>query len=101
MTVSLCADGLWSEQTLEDDLFAPTRETARRLMRIAREEGCPVAAPVLLAQQPRYQEQSLAFLETNLYQLEPRRQAGIPGGVILAQARNAYEEAEYAALCIR
>ena len=101
MTVSLCADGLWSEQTQEDDLFAPTRETARRLMRIAREEGCPVAAPVLLAQQPRYQEQSLAFLETNLYQLEPRRQAGIPGGVILAQARNAYEEAEYAALCIR
>lgn len=80
MTVSLCTDGLWSEQMQEDDLFAPTKETARRLMRIAREEGCSVAAPVLLIQQPRFQEQSLGFLETNLYRLEPQRQSGVPRG---------------------
>lgn len=101
MTVALCSDSLWEDPSHQENLFAPAKETARRLIRLAREKGTEVSAPVILTGQPRYVSPALGTLEKNFYLSRPEKSTGIPSEIKVVQAANAYEEAEYTALSIR
>ena len=82
--VSLCADGL---EDPEDGvgLFSLVKRTGRRLRGLAREAGCPVAAPVLLPSGARFASPGLRALEGALYR--PGREP-FPGedGAVLYRA---------------
>lgn len=97
--VSLCADGL---EDPEDGvgLFSLVKRTGRRLRGLAREAGCPVAAPVLLPSGARFASPGLRALEGALYR--PGREP-FPGedGAVLYRAASRYGEADFVSAEIR
>lgn len=97
--VSLCAD------TLDDPergmgLFSLVRHTGHALIRMARERGVAVAAPEVLEPGKRFCVAGIAALEAGVF----RTVHGAPQpaqGVVLYEAKDAYDEAEFVSAAIR
>jgi ATP-dependent helicase/nuclease subunit B len=99
VTLTLCADGYAQNQ--KSGLFAPVARTERRAIRIARENGIPVAAPVLLNEPYRFCSKELRGLEEGLFRSERHRYEGPVCDTVLFCAENPYEEADFTAREIR
>lgn len=97
VTVSLCTDGL--EQG-ESGLFALVDRTRRRLTRAAEEIGCAVKPPVVLTGAPRFHNENLKLIEAQLFCAQETLTSPDHDGVELFEARDVYEEAEFAASTI-
>lgn len=97
--VALCADALEDpEQGV--GLFSLVRRTAKNLMRMAKEEGHPVAVPVILEPGKRFEAPGIAALEEGIYRTaRPGRKPS--DGVTIYEAKDLYDEAEYTAATIR
>ncbi len=94
VSVGLCMDSL---DTKGLGLFYPVEETARRLMRMARQHGIPVSAPVKLTEGHRFHSPALSTLEHCAYRnLNGTDLADTPD-VEVFSAANAYEEADIVA----
>lgn len=98
VAVSLCTGDL---DTSKRDLFSPVRRTAERLMRLARENGVPVAAPTRLNELHRFRNGGLRAVEASLALGEGALQAVAAGNVRVLEAISPYEEAEQVAAEIR
>ena len=96
VSVALCCDDL---DTGKRDLFSTVRKTASRLMRIARENGVPVAAPVYCREQYRFQNEALCAVESVLASGAKSAQGG--ECVKVFRGASPYEEVDYAAAEIR
>jgi len=94
--VSLCCDDLDSRKR---DLFSTVRHTASTLIRLARENGTPVAAPVYCREHYRFQSPELLAVESMLAQ--GFGTAETENDVHVFRAVSPYEEVEYAAAEIR
>ena len=97
VTVSLCTDGLGQE---ESGLFALVDRTRRRLTRAATEVGCEVKPPVELTGAPRFQNENLKLVEAQLFCAQELLPSPDHEGVEIFEARDVYEEAEFAASTI-
>ena len=95
LTAALTADGLSDEGGCE--LFATPRQTARRLVSLARRAAVPVAKPLVLTGGKRFRSAGIAALEAALAGEET---APAQEGVELVHCRNPYDEVTYAALSI-
>lgn len=100
VTVALCADGLGQAES-ELGLFSPVHQTARKLMRLARQNSVPVAAPVTREPGVRFGGQGLRALEEGVYRSRHTPLSGKPEDVVLYAARSTYDEAAFVAMTIR
>lgn len=97
--ITLCAD---SPQDPEHGvgLFSLVQRTGRHLKQAARENGVPVASPVILPPSARFKNESLRALEENVYRPVKTLYAGA-ADVTVYRAFDYYDEAEFAAASIR
>lgn len=98
VTVSLCTDGMDRDGT---GLFALVDRTRRRLSRAAEENGIKIAAPLWLTGSPRFENESLKLLESQLFCAEEEIVSQDHTGVELFEARDVFEESEFVAASIR
>ncbi|HEX3037942.1 MAG TPA: PD-(D/E)XK nuclease family protein [Oscillospiraceae bacterium] len=100
VAVSLCTD------TLDDPehgmgLFSQVRRTAKQVLRLARENGVKVAAPVVLESGKRFQHDDLAALEKFAFRVVHTAYTDKTENVILYDAKTAYDESAFVASSIR
>ncbi|MEM0528962.1 PD-(D/E)XK nuclease family protein [Zongyangia sp. HA2173] len=98
VSVSLCCDSLTGTGARAFDVC---RDTARRLMRMAKESGCTVAPPVLLTEVYRYEKATLGHVAAQCAYVPGERTGQNDGSVLVAQAGSRYEEVRFAAATIR
>ena len=99
--VALCADRL-DDPERGAGLFSLVRRTARTLIRLANENGVPVAAPAVLGNGARFRNPELRALEAGVYRpAHPSPYTGTCKAVTLYEAKNAYDEAAFVASTIR
>lgn len=94
--VTLCCDDL---DTSKKDLFSTVRRTASRLMRMARENGVSVAAPVYCRIPHRFKNEELCAVENMLS--TGAGDARDNGHVTVFRGISPYEEVDYTAAAIR
>jgi ATP-dependent helicase/nuclease subunit B len=92
LTVCLTCDGVGGRE----ELFLPSRETALRLTRAAREAGVPVETVELTAR-PGVRAEELSYIEQNLFAGTAAFYGGQHGAVELRRAATPALECEYAA----
>lgn len=95
MTVAILCDSLDSD----DPLFAPGRETARRLSQIAKELGVSVA--VETAEYRRELPEALTYLQENFHGIPVQKALAASDGIHLFAASDALEECRYAAAILK
>jgi len=98
VAVALCTDGRDQGGT---GLFALVERTRLRLLRAAEENGVAVLPPVELTSAPRFQNENLKLLETQLFSGEELLPSPDHEGIEIFEARDPYEEAEFVAATIR
>ena len=92
VTVALTCDRL---EGGEEDIFAPARRTAHKLLALARKER--VAAEVEVRTEKPPAAEGILWVERGLFEPVPLPRAGIPAGVELYRAQSPYSEVERAA----
>ena len=98
VVVSLCTDGQDRDGT---GLFALVDRTRRLLTQAAEENGVEVEPPLWLTGAPRFENENLALLESQLFSPEEPMTSPDHQGIQVFRARDVYEEAEFAAATIR
>ncbi|QNK41118.1 PD-(D/E)XK nuclease family protein [Caproicibacter fermentans] len=99
--VALCTDRL-DDPECGAGLFSLIRRTAKILVRIARQNGVPVAAPNVLEGGARFQSEDLKALEGGIYR--PAHQEPFLGeskAVAVYEAKNSYDESAFVAATVR
>jgi ATP-dependent helicase/nuclease subunit B len=99
--VALCADRL-DDPECGAGLFSLVRRTAKVLVRLAKQNGVPVAAPIFLNSGARFQSGDLRALEEGIYR--PAHRNPFPGpckAVVVYEAKNSYDESAFVAATIR
>ena len=84
----------------DEDVFATSRITARRLISIAREEGVPVEKPTVLNQITRFANEELSLLEMRMANRPCDHKIESNIAVNVACANSFGDEAEYVAVKI-
>ena len=99
--VALCADRL-DDPEQGAGLFSLVRRTAKTLIRLARENGVPVAAPEVLEGGARFRSPDLGALEAGIYRPAHREPYSEECKAIkLYEAKNRYDEAAFVCASIR
>ena len=98
VVVALCTDGLDQTGT---GLFALVDRTRRRLTAAAQENGVALVPPVMLTGAPRFQNENLKLVEAQLFSPGEGMTSPDHQGIAVFEARDPYEEAEFAAATIR
>ncbi len=98
--ITLCLDGIFAGE-IDLTPFACVRDTARKLMNIAKKNGVSVAETKVPEYDGRYSEECLFELEKNLYSVHPEEYTGDASAVRIYRASTAYEECEYTAISIK
>lgn len=98
VNVALSLDVLEDPILPETDVFYPNKLTAMTLINMAKEQGISIDKPVHLQTPYRFKKaKSLAHLEQNLYEIEPKKYPSKPEELSLFLAMNPYAEMEYVA----
>ncbi|MFR5683605.1 MAG: PD-(D/E)XK nuclease family protein, partial [Clostridia bacterium] len=95
--VTITADSSLQQTQIEHDLFYSNKETAKRLMKLARENGIEIQKEVRLENGYRFKTRELAFLEQNLYQVPYHKYEKAVENISLFLAQNPYSEIEQVA----
>ena len=99
--VALCTDRL-DDPECGSGLFSLVRRTAKTLIRLAGQNGVPVAAPVTLKTGTRFQNEDLRALEDGVYRPSHRKPySGECKAVTVYEAKNSYDESTFVAATIR
>ena len=98
VVVALCTDGL---DTTGTGLFALVDRTLHRLSAAARENGVAIQPPVVLTGAPRFQNENLKLVEAQLFCAQETLTSPDCQGITVLEAKDPYEEAEFAAATIR
>lgn len=98
--VALCTDTLEEEEN-GFSLFSAVTRTANRLIRLARDNHIPVAAPVHLKENRRTASPALASLEKGCFRLRPAVMKEETKAVVVAPCADIYAECALAARSIR
>lgn len=98
--LTLCTDRLDDPEN-GAGLFSAVRKTAARVLRLAHENGIPVAKPVYLPSGRRFRSPDLALTEETLFRGEPAVPGQDAADIVVYRGESVYDEAEYTAAAIR
>lgn len=105
VSICLCTDYIFDEMSfLNNDVFAPVRNTGSKLIKLAREKGIAIETPVSLKEKPsfRYKDnQELAHLEEYYYSFPYKRYSKETKNIEIFTAGNIYSEIQQAARSIQ
>ena len=94
--ISVCVD----QDPAKDNgmgLFSPVKKTVRQLRRIAKDYHIPLAPSIRLPHGKRFQNEELKLLEQVIYRQERLESGEVPGHIVLYNASDIYEEADFVA----
>lgn len=94
--VTLCTDALADGEN-GMGLFSTVQRTARRVISLAKRQGMPVAAPVLLREPRRFASGALGFLEQNVFQPAAGPYPGKPADILLCTAQDKASQCDFVA----
>ena len=97
LTVSICADNLESNTNPDNDIFYANKQTANRLIKIAKEENIRIEEPVCLNHTLRFKTQELQHLAKNMAQPFYNKYEKEPQNIFMFLANNPYSEIEHVA----
>lgn len=98
--ITLCTDEIYAGE-YDITAFASVRDTARKLINIAKKCGTGVAQVRVPSYEGRYASPCLEALEQNLYSVTSESFDGNADAVTVYAAKTAYEECDYVALTIK
>lgn len=105
VSVCLCTDYLIDQMPfLNNDVFAPIRNTASKLIQLARENNIAIEKPVTFKEEPLYRykhSQELAHLEKYYFSFPYKRYPHKTQDIEIFTASNIYTEIEHAARYIQ
>lgn len=94
--ISICVD----QDPAKDNgmgLFSPVKKTVRQLKQIAEDYHLPLAPPIRLTHGRRFQNEDLKLLEQAVYRRERLEAEEPPAHIVLYNAADLYEEADFTA----
>ncbi len=97
VNISLCTDGV---HTGETSLFALVNRTKAAITKIAEEYKTEILPDILLSENRRHRNPSLAAIEKNIYEASGKVEEK-PDGIHVYESEDIYEEAAYIASTIR
>lgn len=98
--ITLCADKVYTDE-FDVSAFACVRDTAKKLIDIAKKNGVAAGFETPPEYSGRYLSKALETLEKSLYSSAPEVYEGKADEVCIFTARTAYEECEYVALNVK
>ncbi|MBQ5824941.1 MAG: PD-(D/E)XK nuclease family protein [Clostridia bacterium] len=98
--ISLCLDEIYAGE-YDITAFASVRDTARKLINIAKKNGVSAAQMRVPEYDGRYVSSCLEALEQNLYSVNSAQYDGNADAVTVYSAKTAYEECDYVALTVK
>lgn len=94
--LTLCADALPDRQN-GMGLFSPVQRTARQVIGLAKREGAPVAAPIVLTEQRRFHSKALAALEQAVFRPEAAAFPDETADIVLCTAQDRAAQCDFVA----
>lgn len=94
VNITVCTDSLNKSFNQDKDIFFSNKETANRIMDIAKKENIDIEAPVYLEHKYRFKQQELQHLEENIYQMKYEKYVEYPKNIELFLAKNQFSEIE-------
>ena len=105
VNICLCTDFLADEMSfLNNDIFAPVRNTASKLMELAQKNSIPIERPIALKEQPFYRyrnSRELAHMERYFFSYPYKRYEEKTKDIEIYTASSIYTEIEQAARSIQ
>ncbi len=98
--ITLCTDKVYTDG-FDVSAFACVRDTARKLIDIAKKNGAAAGFESPPEYSGRYASKALETLEKSLYSTNPEVYMGNAEEVCIFTARTAYEECDYVALTVK
>ncbi len=98
--ITLCLDEIYAGE-YDISAFSSVRETARKLINIAKKNSVAVTQVRVPEYEGRYSCECLEALEKNLYSVNSSAFEGSADAVTVYSAKNSYEECDYVALTIK
>lgn len=99
LIITLCCDG--TENDKNKLLFACVYETEQKLIKTAKLANIGVAKPVVLYDVPRFKNDELTALESNIFRIGAEKREGKCQNVELREARDIYDECRWVARRIK
>ncbi len=99
VTVTICADELEikDDKKPENDIFYSNKQTAKELVKYAKNSHCAIEKPLYLYKAYRYKTEELKHLEKNLYGTPYRKYENKINSIALFLCENPYSEIELVA----
>lgn len=97
VNITICADCLEDNSNIETDIFYANKQTALKLIDIAKTNNIQIEKPIFLNQEHRFKNNELVHLEKNIFRQEPEIYNKEPKNIELFLAMNPYSEIEHLA----
>lgn len=98
INITVCTDSLILDKNPEVDIFYSNKQTAGRLMDIAKDEDINLENPMFIENRyPRFKSEELLHIEQNLYNIKQKKYESEPNDISIFLANNQYSEIEYIA----
>lgn len=98
INITVCTDSLILDKNPEVDIFYSNKQTAGRLMDIAKDEDINLENPMFIENRyPRFKSEELLHIEQNLYNIKQKKYELEPNDISIFLANNQYSEIEYIA----
>lgn len=100
VNVTICSDSLNKGTNPDNDIFYSNKETANRIMDIAKRLNVDIEEPVYLENNFRFKQEELKHLEENIYKPKYEKYSKNPENMKLFLAKNQFSEIENVAIQI-
>ena len=97
VNITICTDCIEEKEANEADLFYANKQTAIKLIDLAKKNNIKIATQVHLEKQNRFKNRELSFLEENIYRIDSKKFNGEVKNINLFLAMNPYSEIEHLA----
>ena len=95
VTVTIVADDLEENTNPATDIFHPNKQTAKRLIKLAKEKNIKIEKEINLNKTYRFKTEELQHLEKNMYNIKYEKYQNDIENIQLFLANNLYSEIEY------
>ncbi len=100
ITITICADDLDENTNPDKDVFYANKQTAQRILKIAKQENITVEEPICLQENKRFKNEEIKHLAENISKTIYKKYESNVSNISLFLANNPYSEIEQVAIQI-
>ncbi len=100
VNITICSDSLNNSLSQDKDIFFSNKQTANRLLEIAKQEKVAIEKPIYLEEKHRFKQAELKHLEDNIYKMRYSKYIQNIEHIKLFLAKNQFSEIENVAIKI-